>query len=249
MSMLAMTALLLFALCAALGGNVAIVFYLRKKHRFLYSRLDSLQRTVWDAQALGNLVRPRAPLPQPGGWSASVDLLAEIVRLIETRRPALVVELGSGLSTIVIALKLAELRSGRLVSIDHDETFGVETSRLLQAHGVSELVDLRIAPLITNRKLAPDVPWYDTSMMTDLNQVDLLIIDGPPMPIDPMVRGPALDFFKRRLSPDACIVLDDAGRHGEREIIENWRSRFPEIVIQELPLEKGAALISFPSMA
>jgi predicted O-methyltransferase YrrM len=235
---------LLFVLLGALAGNIVVVLYLRHKHRLLYSRFDRLERTIWEAQALGNLVRPRAPLPQPGGWAASVDFLAEVVRLIETRRPALVVELGSGLSTIVIALKLAELGSGRLVSIDHDATFAADTARRLEAHGVRELVDIRIAPLATDPDFAPETPWYSTAHISDLSEIDLLVIDGPPMPVHPLVRRPALVFFRHRMNPHACIILDDAARDGERSIIEDWREIYPEISVQEISLDKGAAVIT-----
>lgn len=227
-----------------LTGSATVIFYIRKKHRFLYTRFDRLEREMWNVQVLNNLIHPRAPLPQPGGWAASVDFLAEVVRLIETRRPALVVELGSGLSTVVIALKLADLGSGRLVSIDHEKNFSAATSRLLEAHGVAELVDLRIAPLVTYPQVVPDMLWYDTTVIDDLFDIDLLVIDGPPMPIDPLIRGPALPFFKSRLAEDARIILDDAARDGEQAILKEWRRHFPEIEIHEMPLEKGAAVIT-----
>ena len=89
---------------------------------------------------------------------------------------------------------------------------------------------------------APEVPWYDTGQLSDLRRVDMLIVDGPPMPVHPLVRAPALPYFRSRLHGAWCVLLDDADRPGEQEILANWRRLFPDIDVRHLPTEKGAAL-------
>ena len=55
-------------------------------------------------------------------------------------------------------------------------------------------------------------------------EIDLLLVDGPPGYGEGMERSryPALPALEPRLAPGAMVVLDDASRPGEREIIERW---------------------------
>ncbi len=58
--------------------------------------------------------------------------------------------------------------------------------------------------------------------------IDLLIIDGPPWAVHPLVRGMA-DCLFERLTPGAMILLDDAARPGERIVAGRWRHDWPDI--------------------
>ena len=59
-------------------------------------------------------------------------------------------------------------------------------------------------------------------------RIDLIIIDGPPWTVHPLVRGAAERLFPR-LSPGGIVLLDDAARPGERLVARRWRKRWPEI--------------------
>ncbi|MFM7860460.1 MAG: hypothetical protein ACKO8C_03520, partial [Candidatus Nanopelagicaceae bacterium] len=52
---------------------------------------------------LNSLLELSAPLPATRGWVASPDLLLTISQLVKEHKPKLVVELGSGVSTLVVA--------------------------------------------------------------------------------------------------------------------------------------------------
>jgi hypothetical protein len=54
------------------------------------------------------------------GWAADPVMVHNAVRLLVEVRPALVVECGSGSSTVVLARCLRGLGHGRIVSLDHD---------------------------------------------------------------------------------------------------------------------------------
>jgi len=58
---------------------------------------------------------PRRLLPRTRGWAASPDFLLTLYHTIRSRRPELVVEIGSGVSTLVCAYALQQNGSGRLV--------------------------------------------------------------------------------------------------------------------------------------
>ncbi len=60
---------------------------------------------------LSNLLQFKSPIPATRSWAASPDLLLLISETVKKNRPSLVVELGSGVSTLVCA------KSGRFQSL------------------------------------------------------------------------------------------------------------------------------------
>jgi hypothetical protein len=44
----------------------------------------------------------------------------------------------------------------------------------------------------------------------DINEIDLVLVDGPPGSIREMARYPALHVLESQLAPNAVVILDDA---------------------------------------
>ena len=185
---------------------------------------------------LTQLLDFKSPIPPTRSWAASPDLLLTITEIVRKYRPGLVVELGSGVSTLVAAKAGAR----KVVSIDNSDEFGGKTISLLKEHKVRG-VDVRIAPL---QPYANGFTWYDTSMIKDLKKIDLLIVDGPPGSKNPEARYPALAEFKDKLSAKAVIVIDDVNREGERKLAEDFAKAMPNHQLVILDHEKGTAVIS-----
>lgn len=162
-------------------------------------------------------------LPNLGSWKADTGFLHQIVDAVEDLRPKVVVELGAGASTLVAAKALARHGGGQLISFDQHRDFVGATARWVADEGGS--ADVRWAPLTTD---ASDWPgrWYQLSDLPQ--QIDLLIIDGPPWAIHPFVRGAAECLFDR-LSPGGLVLLDDAARPGERIVARRWRKNWPDM--------------------
>ena len=182
------------------------------------------------------LLKFTAPIPPTRSWAASPDLLLTLVDLVRKHQPRLVVELGSGLSTLILAKSGAK----KIISIDHSEEFAEQTRAMLKAHGVRG-VQVRVAGL---KPHISGVDWYDTSELSDLKKIDLLIIDGPPGSKNTDTRKPARPELINRLSPRAVIVIDDVNRQGERELAEAFAKALPTHVLTIFPHEKGTAVIS-----
>ena len=120
-------------------------------------------------------------LPATRGWAASPDLLLVLVDLVMTGRPSLVVECGSGASTLWIALAMRRFGiDGRIVALDHDPVFGGKTRDLLARHDVREFAEVRDAPLESFRLDGETYSWYARRAWEDLTGIDLLFVDGPP---------------------------------------------------------------------
>ena len=185
---------------------------------------------------LSNLLDFEAAIPATRSWAASPDLLLTISEVIKKVRPALVVELGSGVSTLVAAKSGAR----KIVSIDNSDVWGAKTVALLKEHKVRG-VDVRIAPL---RPYANGSDWYDVAAIRELKKIDVLIIDGPPGSKNPEARYPALQQFKDKLSPTAIVIIDDVHRDGERKLAEDFAKALPNHTLEILDHEKGTAIIS-----
>ena len=74
------------------------------------------------AEALNQLIallKFTAPIPPTRSWAASPDLLLTLVDLVRRYKPQLVVELGSGVSTLIVAKAGAK----KVISIDNSDEF------------------------------------------------------------------------------------------------------------------------------
>lgn len=160
-------------------------------------------------------------LPNLGSWKADTGFLHRIVDAVEELNPKVVVELGAGASTLVAAKALALHGGGQLISFDQHQDFVRATARWIADEGGR--ADVRWAPLAANSSDWPG-RWYQLSDLPE--QIDLLIIDGPPWAIHPFVRGAAECLFDR-LSPGGIVLLDDAARPGERVVAKRWRKNWP----------------------
>ena len=182
------------------------------------------------------LLKLSAPLPPSRGWAASPDFLLTLAHVTRKVKPRLTVELGSGISTLVLAKNGAK----KIVSLDHSVEFGTQTKEMLSSHGVRG-VDIRIHELET---YPGGYKWYAKSTYKGLSKIDLLVIDGPPSSTNPDARYPAFEHLISLLSPKATVVLDDVYRDEERKLADAITQALPNHVLTILSHEKGTAVIS-----
>ena len=205
------------------------------------------QQTFRQLEALQNLtaVLPVSDvLPATRGWAASPDLLMVLVDLVITGRPSLVVECGSGASTLWLALAMRRFGiDGRIVALDHDPVFGGKTRDLLARHDVREFAEVRDAPLESFRLDGETYSWYARRAWEDLAGIDLLFVDGPPATTGHQARYPALPLLIGSLSAVATAVLDDLVVPDMQKALRRWLDAYPDFSSEILPLEKQAAVL------
>lgn len=206
-----------------------------------------LKQTFGQMEALQNLnaVLPTSDvLPATRGWAASPDLLLALVDLVITERPSLIVECGSGASTLWLALALRRFGiDGRIIALDHDPVFSGKTRDFLARHDVLDLAEVRDAPLESFSLDGETYSWYARTAWEDLAGIDLLFVDGPPAATGHQARYPALPLLNKSLSPIATIVLDDLIVPDMREVLPRWLDADPGFSSEILPLEKQAAVL------
>ena len=219
-----------------LGAVEELLLHAGDRHREVADALAAQQKTAAhgvdqllraqtrEVEALAQLFQgftPRAPMPSSGGFALNPTDLLDLLHLIRTRRPRLVLELGSGTSSVWVAYALEQC-GGRLISLDHDAAYAEKTRAALVAHGLTGVAEVRDAPLrpvvLDGRTFA----WYDVDAVADLNDVDLLVIDGPPERTGPDARYPAMRVLEGRLADAATVLFDDAHRHDEQAALRKW---------------------------
>ena len=191
-------------------------------------------------------LRPDRPLPLTGGWAASPDFLLLITQEMLSRRPTRVLELGSGVSSLVVGycIKRFDL-SCQVFSLDHDQEYAKKTNTSLSIHGLNDFVKVLHAPLVDH--VLPDRSehrWYSTSDIPESVLFDLVIIDGPPTNDDPEARFPLLPILGNQLAEKALMIFDDADREGEQRVISKFAKQCPSSSVSFIPSEKGAAKLT-----
>ena len=175
------------------------------------------------------LLDGRPYLPWTDGALRPAALVAILNEIVFAGRLT-VVELGSGVSTVVVGRLLAE-RGGTLTSVEHDPDWAAVVRSQLEREGLERIVELLVAPLETHKGSWEGAPWYSLETIASLpSGIDLLLVDGPPGYGEGMShsRYPALPALANRLVSGAIVALDDAGRGPEREIAERWSAELPE---------------------
>lgn len=226
------------------GATTLSLLILWKNQKLASEDLRSQMDRQWaqiDAMfALQSAIRG-GPIPSASrGWAASPDLLRIICDDVWRNRPRLVVELGSGLSTLVIGLQLKSLGGGRLVSVEHDPAYA---ARVREA-GLAELVEILDCPLGPCTVSGSEWRWYQIPDF-DPRSIDLLLVDGPPAATGPLARYPALPMMEPFLAIGARLYLDDSARRDEQEILRLWRAESKSLVFESCMAEKGCEKIVF----
>lgn len=231
-------------------GFIAILGFLGWMGLFLTKLLhesriyqDRTYQSIDALMSLVPLVKPRLPLPSTRGWAASPDLLQLIVTEIKTREPEVIVELGSGVSSVYSGYILEQQGKGKLYAVDHEAPFLAQTAQRITTHALDAYVQPTLAPLAPLDVQGKTWQWYDTTPLKEIPFVDMIVVDGPPRRLQALSRYPALPVFYDRLRSGGCIIVDDYRRADDKATVKRWMSEYPDLTLEEYYTEKGAAIL------
>jgi predicted O-methyltransferase YrrM len=212
------------------------------------TRVRTVERAVHEAGAMATLALTSDPYPLPlgGNWALSWDAAVILARETGLTRPEVVVELGSGGSSVLVGRSLRQAGRGHLYSLDHDPAFAALTRQHVEAHGLEAWVTVLDAPLVECVIRGERFRWYDVpAAVQQLERIDLLIVDGPPQATDRtgLPRYPALPSFQDRLTAGAIVFVDDAYRDAERQMLDRWMREEEGWTVRVLKTSRGTALV------
>ena len=207
--------------------------------RRLFSQLEAL---AW----LRDELELQRPLPPTRGAATAPDALLELVRIIDRTEPAHILELGCGVSTIVMAARLKSAGKGSVVALEHEARYAEATRAELRAQGLEDVATVVDAPLTDVRIGDADWRWYTLDAGVP-ERVDVLFVDGPPAGTGPLARYPAVPLLLDRLAPGATVLVDDGDRPDEQEMVRRWESEIEGLAARHRPFAKGAWLVTMPA--
>ena len=179
------------------------------------------------------------PLPRTRRWAASPDFLHLVAEEILRRKPKLIVEAGSGTSTLIAAYCLRKLGRGKIVSLDHLEEYAGISRETVESHGLGDYSEVLHAPIKEYEIEGKTYQWYDTVGLESIQQIDMLLVDGPPKNDTEDARYAAIPLLIKKLHKNSIVLVDDGSRPGEREIVAKWERNYGLRYRSELA-EKGA---------
>ena len=177
-----------------------------------------------------------------GEWALDGETLDRVAAIVRERRPSVVVEFGTGTSTVALAALLAESGDpdARVLSFEESPDWGGHVNHLLAERGLAGRVSIVCLPLVGP---TDDLPaGYGLTPEADellrAYPPDLVLVDGPTLGSGASRLGtvPLVAPFVER---DAVLLLDDALRDAELLIASVWSGRDDVIVDGLRPTAKG----------
>lgn len=225
-------------------------------------------------QALQALI---GDLPAPlHGWPISPDFALQLVRLIRDHSYDLIIEFGSGTSTLLCLRTLVQFNlhfadqaasPHRLITFEHLNTYHQKTTELVDTCSNRPLLDLRLSPLEPWEDATGSYSYYaGTAAIGEAIQAVassvgrplklLVVIDGPPGATCHWARYPAVPIVLDAASGiDLSIdfLLDDMIRADEKETALAWEQQLQAFDVHyqrvDYNFEKGGLLLSVNSLA
>lgn len=213
----------------------------------LYASLYAWQReTGRQLRGLINVRPLSGVLPlKLDGWSVDPHFADLVTRLVLTHHPRLVVECGSGTSTVLVAAIFREIGSGRVLSFEHDPDFAEQTRELLRRRDLDAWATVVSAPLVRQDVGGRDQPWYGgaAEQLDAGEEIDLLVVDGPPASAEPAARYPAVPVLEEFFSDQCLILLDDGARESEQRTARRWSRQLPDHSLEYVEGGRGAWML------
>jgi len=175
-----------------------------------------------------------------GAWTLDAQTIRLIWTLLWQDQPQVILECGSGVSTLVLAVyaSLSSSQIGKdcfIISLEQDRRFKVEVEKRLKESNLDGFAKVLHCPL-------DEQGFYDLHDLEPLladKHVQWALIDGPSGP--PGCRYGTLPALLRFCSSQARWFLDDSFRDGELQILRRWRNDLGIAVEGIYPVGKGLA--------
>ena len=213
--------------------------------RLLPRPVKSAVRRAYERRTLSDALRHVARL-EPGavpslsllenlqrGWAndgmaARTDYLAEVCRQA-ARTSGPILECGSGLTTLLLGL-LAGRRGIETWTLEHLPEWHRALTDTLARHEIRN-VHLLLTPL----RSFGDFTWYDPPLDALPRRFNLVVCDGPPSDTASGRYG-VLPVLGDRIAANTVILLDDAERPTESEVLRRWHAERPMVTsLMEAP--------------
>ena len=144
---------------------------------------------------------------------------------ITVRRPSRVLELGCGVSTLVIAQALGDNKMGHCWTVEEHPMYVEWVRGQLKEH------DLTAISLMTSRTKQDIVAGFSGKRFVSRPEgtFDLVFVDGPTEYLSDGIKGICLDAFFIEYAKDAVVIVDGK-RNTCKAYATVWKGRYDPIM-------------------
>jgi len=189
-------------------------------------RRRTFSRALRDLRSLPPGTLPDARLLDRlrAGWgnlaySAKTGYLTEVLRCI-IARPGPVLECGSGLSTVLMAIVGAPL-GVEVCSLENHPEWRTRILKCLEEAGIRN-VRVVFAPLVARS----DYDWYEPDPNVLPSGIRVVVCDGPPESTTRGGRFGVVPEMLDRFAPDVTLIADDASTATCRGVLRRWATEY-----------------------
>ncbi|MCZ2341845.1 MAG: class I SAM-dependent methyltransferase [Bacteroidales bacterium] len=152
-------------------------------------------------------------------WSAKEEyIVGLLMHLNQTSGPIL--ECGSGITTLLLGHRCQQL-GRKLWVLEHHPGWATRMRTALAKHKLDQSVHIIDAPLVNSEHYS----WYDVGNLPEGDIYNMVVCDGPPGHTHGGRYG-LMPVLGERLSVGCHILLDDASRLGEQEVLARWEDEY-----------------------
>ncbi|WP_029035033.1 class I SAM-dependent methyltransferase [Salinimicrobium terrae] len=161
--------------------------------------------------------------------------IAYILNEIIINQRKMILEFGSGLSTILMARLIKRNNLGlKIITVEHNKEWATVIDRYLKNEDLQQYVKIIQADLKEIETPLGKVNWYNYQTVLsgiENKKFDLITVDGPPANGRKIrySRFPAFTKITEFFQEDYCLLLDDANRKGEQKIIKSFQKFHPDL--------------------
>ncbi len=187
---------------------------------------------------MNNIETPEE-LKLKGRWAMAEPVFTEVLRVIQEINPSRIVEFGSGISSIRLAMAFPE---AEIISIEGNKKFHREVIALKAKHAASSRLDLIFSPLQFMRYGMSFFLSYRPIRFKD--PIDCVIVDGPPTKYTVRGREACLYQIYDVLRARGVVIIDDYRRSSEKSVVRNWQLTYPDsFELEEIPVGRHLAIL------
>jgi hypothetical protein len=172
-------------------------------------------------------------------WSIGEHAFAEITRDMSEQAPRVIVEFGSGPSSVRLAKAFPD---AQVLSLESSDQFAERSRAGALEHGIGpERLRVELRPLRFRRIGAAIYETYQSGPFPPV--IDVVLIDGPPH-WTKRGREACLYDVAASVRVGGRIYLDDYGRKQDKRIADNWRRCYgPAFRVYEIATEHGVCVL------
>jgi len=164
-------------------------------------------------------------------WSMTRAALIELETYLYREQPRKILEMGSGLSSVVLA-HYARNTGASVTTLEHDRHYLRQTQALLRDRDLDRNIDLVYS------ELCDTPPVYIHPLPSE---IDFLVIDGPPERLGG--RAATLPDALPHMADKWVAWLDDGDRPGEQAAVDLWKKDH-KIRSRQTQIPRGVTLLS-----